>query len=422
MRHRPALAAAAFVTIAANAAAAPAPTGVKPAKTAVAENEVLVPSRKFTATDAVQRKAWFSPTKTYKTVGGGTITGQQFLDVANKLQAAAEKAGCDLGSGRPCNFIVSDAKMSPAQLSRAATLAGHKLGLKKVAVKTPSASAAKAKDPLGFTWENEWGNRSTAAVYVTAGLGNDGNAEASSCGGSAAAGIYLFNHKTDVVRFEVETASSGATLSAGSADAAAPKIAASGELFVFGISVWSKSESVSLDKLRFERTFAVSKSLSYWGLVTITLSAKATAGAYISGTIGGTAKPGEFTCALNVTPGVLATVSAEAEVAIAGYSKLSAAAVGVDAKLTLVDVTLPLVASATVKAENGRVTFTESLSADLQMTYLKGSVDAYFKTSIPLDGEKVWDWDADKFTFTIIDFDGYTENRNLYRKTQTQTL
>jgi carbohydrate-selective porin OprB len=56
------------------------------------------------------------------------------------------------------------------------------------------------------------------------------------------------------------------------------------------------------------------------------------------------------------------------------------------------------------------------------MTYLKGSLDAYFQTSIPLDGEKIWDWDADKFTFTILDFDGYTENRSLYSKTQTQTL
>ena len=413
------------MTVSSSGSAAPAAATpvAKPPRTLVAENDALVPSKKFTAAAALQRKPSFSLTKSYKTAGGGMITGQQYLDVANKLQAAAEKGGCDLGSGKPCNFIVQDAKMSAAQLSRVATVAGYKLALKKVAPKAKiSSPTPTAKSPLGFSWENEWGNRSTAAVYVGAGLGNDGSAEATSCGGAAFAGIYLFNHKQDVVRFEVEAASSGTKLAGGDADAEAPKVAASGELFVFGISVWSKSEKVSLEKLRFEKTFSVSKSFSYWGLVSINLTAKATAGAYISGTIGGVAKPGEFTCALNVTPGVLASLSGEAEVAIVGYSKLSAAAVGVDAYLTLADVTLPLVATASAKLANGRISFTESLSADLKMTYLKGSLDAYFKTSIPLDGEKIWDWDADKFTFTILDFDGYTENRSLYSKTQTQTL
>lgn len=66
--------------------------------------------------------------------------------------------------------------------------------------------------------------------------------------------------------------------------------------------------------------------------------------------------------------------------------------------------------------------FTESLNADLAMNYLSGSLSAYFKTSIPLDGEKIWDWDSDKFSFTILDWDGYSYNQPLFHKTATQNL
>ena len=58
----------------------------------------------------------------------------------------------------------------------------------------------------------------------------------------------------------------------------------------------------------------------------------------------------------------------------------------------------------------------------LKMTYLKGSLDAYFKTKIPLDGEKIWDWDSDKFTFTLLEWDGKTYESDLYRKSQSQSL
>jgi hypothetical protein len=390
-------------------------------KVTVTDGDALVPSKKFTAAATTQRHPSFSPTKTYKTPSGATITGQQYLDIVNKLQAAAERGGCDLGSGKTCNFVAQEARLDGKQLTKAASLASAKLGLKKVAPKA-SPSATKAKDPLGFTWENEWGKRGTAAVYVGAGLADEGSNEATACGGAAYAGVYLFNQRQDVIRFEVEAASSGQALSMGQTDAGTPKVEAGAELFVMGFSVWSKSQSVSLEKLRFEKIFKVQKSLSYWGLVTINLSAKATAGAYISGTIGGVAKPGEFTCAINVTPGVLATLSGEAEVALVGYGPLSAAAVGVDADLTLADMSLPLVASASARASNGRITFSETLSADLRMSFLKGSLDVYFQTAIPLGGEKLYDFDKDKFSFTLLEFDGYTENRTLYSKTQTQNL
>jgi len=412
-------AALAFAILTTSSVVSAAPT--RGPKTAVSDGDVLVPSKKFTAASAAQRAPSFSPTKTYKTPSGATITGQQYVDLVNKLQAAAEKGGCDLGSGKTCNFVAQDARLDGKQLTKAANLASYKLGLKKVAPKV-SPSATKAKDPLGFTWEGEWGKRGTAAVYVGAGLGDEGSNEATACGGAAYAGVYLFNQRKDVIRFEVEAASSGQPLAMGQADAGAPKLEAGGELFVMGFSVWSRSESVSLEKLRFEKTFQLQKSLSYWGLVTINLTAKATAAAYLSGTIGGVAKPGEFTCAINVTPGVLATLSGEAEVALVGWGPISAAAVGVDADLTLADLSLPLVASASAKASSGRITFSETVSADLRMSFLKGSLDVYFQTAIPLNGEKPFDIDKDKFSFTLLELDGYTENRTLYSKTQSQNL
>ena len=105
-----------------------------------------------------------------------------------------------------------------------------------------------------------------------------------------------------------------------------------------------------------------------------------------------------------------------------GYGDLSAAAVGVEADLTLVDLSIPINATARAKGTGGAVTLTESLDAELQSTLLKGSLDVYFKTVLPLDGEKLWDWDADEFSFTILDFDGSSYKTSLFKKTQSQKL
>lgn len=413
-------AATVLVAVATSGIAVAAPTiGVK--KVTISETETITASKKFTAADATKRKSSFSATKTYKTASGQAITGQQFLDVVNKLQGAAEKGGCDLGTGKTCSFSSADAKLTSAQLNTTAKVAGFKLGLKRVAAPTslggakttaPStaSSGGEAKDPLGFSWSNEWGNRSTGAVYVGVEFGNGGSATSTSCGGAAYAGVYLFNNKKEVIRLEGEASSSGT------------KFNGAAELFVLGDSVWSKSGSFNIEKLKFEKTFSISKSFTYWGLVTVNLKAKATGTAWIDGSISGAAKTGEFTCSLNVTPAVKATVTGSAEVAILGYGDLSAAAVGVEANVVLADVTMPIVASVSAKNANGKVSFTESLSADLNAKFLEGSLDVYFKTSIPLDGEKVWDWDSDKFSFTLVDFDGVTYNKNLFKKSQTQTL
>ena len=386
------------------------PLGPNVPKVTVVSTDKLTASTKFTAAAAKLKNPAFSVTKTYKTASGGTITGQQYLDLVNQLQAAAEKGGCSLGSGKACNFVASEAKLTTAQLTKTAALASYKIAPKKVTVTALGGKMEKkAKAPLGFSWNNEWGSQSTGAVYVGAEFGDDGSSSTSSCAGSAYAGVYLFNNKKEVVRLEGEAGSSGSTFSA------------SAELFVLGDSVWSKNASFSASK-SFEKSFSVSKSLSYWGLVTVNLSAKATGAAYITGAISGTAKTGEYTCSLGVTPGVKASVTATAEVALLGYGHLSAASVGVEADVTLADLSIPVVASASAKTSSGVVTFTESLSVDLNMNYLKGSLDAYFKTSIPLDGEKIWDWDADKFTFTILEWDGKSYNASLYKRTQTQTL
>lgn len=380
--------------------------GVK--KVTVSDSDALTPAKKFTAADAVKKNPKFSATKTYRTASGTTITGQQFLDLANKLQAAAEKGGCDLGSGKRCNFVVKEAKLGAAELGKAAKKAASNLGLKASAL---ASAPSRAKSPLGFSWYNDWGNEKTAAVYVGADFRDDGAKTAAACGGAAYAGVYLFNNKHDVVRLEGEVSSAGSTTSASAA------------LYVLGEQVWSKSGAHSTSKpLSFEKSFTAKKSFTYWGLITLNLKAKATAGASLSTSLGGVAKANEYACQLVVTPGVSASVDGSAEVAILGYGDLSAAAVGVDADIVLADVKVPVTVSAGVKGSGNAVTFTESIDVSLDMTYLKGSLDVYFKTSFPLDGEAVWDWDKDKFSFTILEWDGYKYKESLYKKTATQTL
>ena len=403
-----------------------APLGAGVSKISIAENDNLTPAKRFTAADAGKRRGGFSPTKVYKTPSGGTITGQQFLDLANKLQAAAEKGGCELGSGKRCNFAATKAKLAPAALNQTAKLAGFKLNLKRVGTlgnlplqpgprgdmgqQQQPQQTHEAKDPLGFQWGKEWGDRSTGAAYVGVEFGNGGSSNSSSCGGAAYAGVWLFNQQKEVIRLE------------GEAHSTPEKFSASAELFVMGDSVWSKSGAITADQLKFEKTFAVSQSFTYWGLITLNLKAKATASAWITASINGVSKPGEFTCTLNVTPSAKATVGASADISIFGYGALSAASVGVEADVTLADIKLPITASVSAKNANGKVSFSESLSADLNAKFLQGSMDVYFMTVFPLDGEKLWDWDNDKFSFTILDWDGVSYNQNLFKKTATQTL
>ncbi len=386
-----------------------APLGPAIRKVTVPSVDKLKVTEKVKVADVQRKIRDFSATKTYRTASGGQITGQQFLDIANKLSAAAEASGCKLGSGASCNLIDEDARLGPAALRDAEKLASYQL--KVTAAKTTTTAEKSAKSPLGFAWTNQWGDEKKAAVYVGLEFGNGGGSSSAACGGDAYAGVYLFKKKKDVVRLEGEATSSAGTFT-GKAG-----------LYVLGESVWSKTGSISIDNLTFEKSFSVTQSWTYWGLVTLNLSAKVTAAAYVKAGLSGIAKPGEFTCALNVTPGVRASVGGSAEIAILGYGEVSAGAVGVEADLVLADVSLPITAAVSAKNQSSnKVLFTESLKADVKMTYLKGSLDAYFKTSIPLNGESVLDWDKDKFTFTLLEWDGYTYNKNVFNKSATQTL
>lgn len=395
-------------TVAGPVSAAPLGPNVK--KTSISETDVLQPSTKYTESLLQKKRATFSKDRTYKTADGSTITGREFLEMANTFAAAAEKAGCKLGSGASCNFIASEAKLNKAQLERVANLAKIKVTPRKLPtpVKPPKGDRA-AKDPLGFSWSNEWGNRSRAAVYVGTEFGNDGSTGSSSCGGAAYAGVYVFNKKKEVLRLEGE-------VRAGSS------VEASAGLYVLGDAVWTRTSSFDAPKIEFEKSFSVSKSFTYWGIVTINLKAETTAGAYLSGTLRGTSSSGTYTCTVGLTPGVKAKLGGSAEVAIFGYGDISAAAVGVEADVTLADVSVPITASAAVAKSGSSVKFTESLKVELDMKYLRGSLDAYFKTVFPLDGESILDWDKDKFTFTLLEFDGYEYNRTLFEESKEQTL
>lgn len=402
------VAAGVALAIAGPASAAPLGPGAK--KTSISELDTLQPSTKYTESVLKKRMPAFSKDRTYRTADGSTITGQEFLDLANMLEAAAEKAGCKLGSGASCNFVASETKLSKSQLERAANLAKVKLLPRKLpALPRPQKGERAAKDPLGFSWSNEWGKRSRAAVYVGAEFGNDGSTSSSSCGGAAYAGVYVFNTRKEVLRLEGE-------VRAGSS------VEASAGLYVLGDAVWSRSAGFDTPKLEFEKNFQVSKSFTYWGLITLNLKAKTTAAAYLSGSLRGTSGNESFTCSVGLTPGVKAQLGGSAEVAILGYGELNAAAVGVEADVTLADIRVPITAAVAVAKSGSTVRFTESLKVELKMDYLKGSLDAYFKTSIPLDGESILDWDKDKFTFTLLEFDGYSYDRTLFSESNQQTL
>lgn len=401
------------VLIAGTASAAPLGANVK--KTTVLETDALTPSTKHTEASLQKKLPSFGLNRSYRTASGGLITGRQYLEVVNALQAAAEKSGCTLGSKASCNFVASEAKLSKEALERVASQATLKLAIRKLPSPVKLGKTEReARAPLGFSWSNEWGTRSRAAVYAGAEFGNDGSTQSSSCGGAAYAGVYVFNRQKEVLRLEgeVQAASNGGGAS----------VSASTELFVLGDSVWSKSSAFTTSKLAFEKSFTVSKSFTYWGLVTINLAAKTTASASISGSVGGTASANAYACSLTVTPGVKATLGGSAEIAILGYGDLNAGAVGVEADVVLAEVSLPITASAAVARVGSAVKFTETLQVDLAMKYLKGSLDAYFKTIIPLNGESILDWDKDKFTFTLLEFDGYSYNKSLFSKSAEQTL
>ena len=400
------------------------PLGHKVAKkTLKLSDKLKAPKKKFSDEDAKKRFKGFDRKKKFKTPSGSEITGEQYLDIANQLQAAAEEAGCELGRGKACNFVMDDNKLTADELKGVSKKAKFALKLKKIKKWKKAKAASKddkddkdddkktseAKEPLGFAWSEDWGNPKKAAVYVGAEFGNGGAKESASCGGAAYAGVYLFNKKKEVIRLEGEVSSEGNGISG------------SAELYVFGQSVWSKEGEFSIEK-EFEKSFAVTTSFTYWGLITLNLSAKATAGVSLRAGISGVSKPNEYGCAFTVTPGAKVSVGAEAEIAIIGYGAVSAAAVGVEAELVLADLRVPVTVSASAKNDNGKVTFTESIEATLDMRYLDGSLDVYFKTVFPLDGEDVFDWDQDKFSFTILEWEGYKVNETLFKKTAQQTL
>ncbi|MBM4356796.1 MAG: hypothetical protein FJ096_01675 [Deltaproteobacteria bacterium] len=362
----------------------------------------------------------FDLKKKYKTASGQLITGEEFLDVANKLQAAAEFGGCDLGSGKGCNFEVEDFKLDAGELKGTLKKAGFSLKLKNPKAAKMYGGAGnsggekepekKVSNPLGFQWERDWGNPKKAAVYVGAEFGNDGSSKSSACGGAAYAGVHLFNNKKEVIRLQGEVAAKKGSF------------VGSAELLLLGKEVWSESGKIDVTK-KFEESYKVSQSWTYWGIVTLNLEAKVTAAASLTAGLSGVATENEYTCSVKVTPGAKVSVGGAAEVAIFGYGSVSAAAVGVEADLTLADLSLPVTLSASAKNQNGKVTFTESIKADIQLKYLSGSLDAYFKTNIPLDGE-CWlcKWDTDKFSFTLLEWDGYTFKEEVFKKEATQTL
>lgn len=390
--------------------ASAAPLGPNVKKTSITESEVLQPSTKYTESLLQKKMPTFSKDRTYRTADGSTITGREFLEVANTIAAAAEKAGCKLGTGASCNFVAAETKMGKAQLERVANLAALKAVPRRLIKPGKLLKGERAaKDTLGFSWSNEWGTRSRAAVYVGAEFGNGGSTRTSSCGGAAYAGVYVFNTKREVLRLEGEV-SAGAS------------VEASAGLYVLGDAVWTRTAGFDAPRVEFEKSFKVTKSFSYWGIITINLKAETTAGAYLSGTLRGTSAADSYTCTIGLTPGVKARLGGSAEVAILGYGDISAAAVGVEADVTLADISLPIAASAAAAKSGSSVKFTESLKVELAMKYLRGSLDAYFKTVFPLDGESILDWDKDKFTFTLLEFDGYEYNRPLFDESKEQTL
>ncbi len=388
------------------------------AKTVVTQTETLRASTKLSESTLRAKMPSFSVTKTYKTASGKSITGQQYLNLLNTFQAAADKAGCTLGSssGTTCQFQASEATFTAAELNQAATLAATKIV--PIVDKTKSA-----KSPLGFSWSKQWGTQSKAAVYVGADFGNSGGSTTASCSGSAYAGAYLFNNQKEIIRL---TGSVYAIRGDVASEKGSSGVYAKAALYVLGDSdaIWSKTTTGSLAKTSMEtKSYSVSKSFTYWGLITISLAAKASGAAYITPSLSATSSTNEAKCALTVTPGVRASVGGSAEISILGFGDLSAAAVGVEANVVLADLSLPITASVSAKNNSGTVTFTESLSASLDMNYLSGSLSAYFSTSFPLDGEKWHDWDKDKFSFTILEWPGYNYKEPLFSTLNaTQTL
>lgn len=409
-----------------SAAEAKKPLGPKVPKKALKVGASLkAPKKPFTAADLGKRVKGFDLKKKFKTPSGKEITGQEYLDLVNQLQAAAEEGGCELGSGKACNFIVDDAKLSSDELKGTVKKAQARFKFRRLkaagADKTlgndgvgkdgvgKDGVAKGRKPPLGFSWEHDWGNPKKAAVYVGAEFGNGGSTTSSACGGAAYAGVHLFKNKREILRLEGEVNSAG---SAVSGDA---------ELFLMGQSVWSQGGTMNVDR-KFEQSFRVSQSWSYWGIVTLNLKAKVTANATLKADLRGTARANEASCALTVTPGANVSVDGEAEVALLGYGPVSAAAVGVDAELTLADLRMPVIVSGSAENTNGKVLVRESIDARLELGYLSGSLDAYFKTDIPLNGEKVWDWDTNKFSFTLLEWDGNRFSESLFRQATTQPL
>jgi len=346
---------------------------------------------------------------------GQKIKVKDYMEAVNRLQALAEAAGGAIDDGKDDTFEFElDSTVPVAFLEKQAQAVTKAVGAKqkrKKKTKKKSNELREPNDTLSFdTGKETFGNQKIAAIYFQAGFATDGDSRHAKCGGSMGAGVYVFGTSQEVAGFS-------------SSVSIREDATAHSEFLLFGKQlVWSKD---SRGKANVKKTASITVGPPPMVLIPLLVSAtlKVTleATASIDVDLAANKSKDGLSCSADVTPGILVSASAKAEVNLFGYGEASAGGVGVEGKLALLDLSVPTHVSFETTDLPKQTRFKQSLSSTAKLEALDGSLSVYFTTRIPI-GEKVWDWDKDKFKIRIASLEGINKTIKLYDDDYTHAV
>ena len=266
-------------------------------------------------------------------------------------------------------------------------------------------------DPLQVAYEETMGTKKRAAVYVTAGLKDTGDARSVGCDASLEGGIYLFDQKRPLAK----VAASGKVTDGRPSGAV--------EIYLAGKAVDGYPKSGASQGRLSKAMSPPSAGFSYgWGPLSIGISGSVAgelqvdtsntpegpsaaptgpkAVAMAANGLGG--KPHAGRCALSVTPRVRATGAVTAKVSAVAYRAK------IKGTIVFLDLELPMSSRVAAFPPN----LVEDFDAKLRAELLSGEVTLQIDTRIPQSLGDGLDWDK-VYSKTLFDWDGLTANQTL---------
>lgn len=362
----------------------PATLTLKPAvpsafKSRMSETVTLKDGTKMTAQQVVDG---FIPGDKITVAGGKQITVQELMDRVGRAESAIIVQGGSLRSLKKKSWALPTTQ-AKAATQRAAV--SSEVSSLMASAKTRSAFAPSSTPPgcsAGTCWPSDKNNSVTfdkklgdedmAAAYTNLTIKSvTPDSFTTSCQATWDNGVYILKKQQSLLKFTADVKSTNKAPAGWSASAA---------LYALGQAtpVWSKNGKVSIDAL--DRTFATPKVVLKQVIVpgiSVEGDLKATATLTFTPNVDGTAPTNGVQCTLGLTPKLVGTVDGGARVVVGISDLIELAEGGVRGNVDVLTAKVP--SNLTINLTQQPLALNLRFKSDLDTTFMKGRVYAYYK-------------------------------------------